>query len=469
MLRARDEAVPADALSAAVRVHADRVHDAVRRQGVAPQAAVAVVESSAMELVESAAQRPAPVPELVGRWFALASRHAQRAGLDDAHLPVGTGPLAEDAQQRLLAQGLDRRSATARAALLLRDAYDLPAAAVGAALDRGPDEAQVAVGRARLSLLPDVFGGAAPSADGHPAGEAALSRLAEGGPPGQPDVATARHLYGCGSCQAVVRAQSDVRRLVAGLSVVALPDDVREQLLERVGGRARAVLPAQRDGGGVVGVARTPAPRRLLSPLGIALPLLVAGAAGLGIGLLTSRPPTAVAAPVVHRLPVSPPALPTLGARASAPVRPSTRVFTLRPATPTSTPAPTTTSTPAPAPAPTRTPTPTPTPTAPPTSATVRPSATPTAGPAVTVSPTAGAAGDPVTVSGTGWEPGSALTLSYLDGAGQPVGSGARATADGDGTFSVRLGTGEDGSSTGQHRVEVTDGTTTRTATYAAR
>jgi len=447
VLRARADAVSADALSAAVRVHADRVHDAVRRQGVEPGAAVAVVESSAMTLVDSAAARPAPVPELVGRWFALARRPGQRAG-HDAYLPVGTGPLAEDGQQQLLAQGLERRSASARAALLLRDAYDLPAESVGAALDTGADEAQRLVGRARLALLPDVFDGEVPSASGHPSDEAGLARLAEGGPPTPLDAPTARHVHSCRTCRRVVEAQSDVRRLLAGLSVAALPDDAREALLERVSGRARAVLPAATAPVELVEeLDEDDEPRRLLSPLWVVLSLLAACAAGLGLGVLTSREGPVERAQIGRLPAVTAPPLPTLEPRdpaARTQPRPSTTVFTLRPTTPA------------------------PAASASSDSATAQPSASSSA-PSVALRPASGPAGDLVSVSGSGWEPDSAVSVAYLDALESQTGSGTEATVDGDGEFSVQISADDPEQPTGPHLVRVTDGTTTRTATYAAR
>ena len=72
-------------------------------------------------------------------------------------------------------------------------------------------------------------------------------------------------------------AGGDARRLLAGLVVVALPEAERARLLERVGGRARAVLPAEvvapvvheddEDGD-------EPEPRRLLAPLPVLAPVL---------------------------------------------------------------------------------------------------------------------------------------------------------------------------------------------------
>ena len=102
------EAVSADALYGAVRAHADRVHDFVRRQGCPPQASPGVVEESALDLLAGAADDPAPVAELVGRWFARSGARARQAGGGpaDSWRPVASGPLASTAEQELLAAGL---------------------------------------------------------------------------------------------------------------------------------------------------------------------------------------------------------------------------------------------------------------------------------------------------------------------------------------------------------------------------
>ena len=48
----RAAGVSAEDLVAAIRVHLDRVHDAVRRVGADPGTAVEVVQNSALDLVE---------------------------------------------------------------------------------------------------------------------------------------------------------------------------------------------------------------------------------------------------------------------------------------------------------------------------------------------------------------------------------------------------------------------------------
>ncbi len=454
---------------AAVRVHADRVHDLVRRQGCPPGQAPEVVERTALELVGRASREGLPVPVLVGQWAAAAAERASGAGSAPGALPLGSGPLADDAQQTLLAEVVDATPEPARTALLLTDAYDLTLPTVAAALRADPDDAALLVGRARLAALPRLFpddGAPVPSVAGHRTDEPGLARLAAGGAPAPQDATTARHARACSRCRAVVEAQEDVRRLLAGLSVVALPDDERESLLVRVGERAGALLPAE---AALLAAAaeqdEDDEPRRLLSPLPVLLSLGLAVVGGVGLGVLLSQRSAvdtadvallpAVTAPPLTPVPVRPRPTPT------ADPQPSTRVFTLRPTTPpppaTTRPPRTTSAAPAPttaAPTPTRTPTPTPT-------------GSP-ADAAVEVDPAIGGAGATVVVTGTGWEPGSVVSVSYLRLDGSRTGSTASAQADDDGAFRTSLVTLDEQAPTGDHVVLAGDGTTEARTTYEA-
>lgn len=480
----------AEAVASAVRVHADRVHDAVRRQGCPPSAAPGVVERTAVELVGRAARDGGAVPVLLGQWFAAAVERARGVAVggpsagpgagpsagepltDDAldtgpidsdphdAGPHGSGPLADDPQQRLLAGVLDGAPEPGRTALLLADAYDLPLPTVAAALDREPDEAATVLGRARLGVLPDLLPEVSvPSLAGHAVDEAGLTRLARGGQPAPYDTTTARHARACPRCRGVVEAQEDVRRLLAGLSVVALPDEAREALLERVGERARRLLPSEEELRVAAQEEEDEPPRRLLTPLAVLLSLGLAVVGGVGLGVLLSRPPTVDAAQVGLLPAVTPPPLTPLPDRrrtASPEPEPAPRVFTLRP-----TPTPTLRTTP---------------PTAPPTTsppsprASASPTASPSARPAdIEVDPTSGPAGATVVVSGTGWTPGSVVSTAYLQEDGDATGSTASAEVDDDGAFTARLSTRDRQSPTGEHTVLASDGTSEARATYDAQ
>jgi len=155
--------VPAEVVVGAVREHADRIHDLVRRLGCGQQSCAGVVEASATDLVAWAAGGTgapagagdrARVALLVGHWAAFAAGRAQQVRVGGTEPTVGGGLLSRDAEQELLAIALAGRDERDRCALLLRDAYDLPAAAVGVALAAGaPSLALQALERLGLDAL----------------------------------------------------------------------------------------------------------------------------------------------------------------------------------------------------------------------------------------------------------------------------------------------------------------------------
>ncbi len=206
----------ADDLLAVVRVHADRVHDAVRRLGVAPEEAVDVVERSASDLVDAA--RRGELEDPVGWWFARARVLARQvAGTGEDDLPVGGGVLSTDANQTRLAEALESRPERERAALLLRDSYDLPATSVGTVLNLDANSAMEVVGAARLAFLPALLGGPSLSLSGHVVDIASLARLAEGGATAARDATTRRHAQSCERCADAIDAMERSRRLSSTL------------------------------------------------------------------------------------------------------------------------------------------------------------------------------------------------------------------------------------------------------------
>jgi DNA-directed RNA polymerase specialized sigma24 family protein len=278
----------ADDLLAVVRVHADRVHDAVRRLGCGPEDAVEVVERSALDLVEAA--RSEDLADPVGWWFARARVLARQvAGTGDDDLPVGGGVLGGDANQARLAEALEARPERERAALLLRDSYDLPAASVGTVLNLDANSAMEVVGAARLAFLPALLGGPSLSLSGHVVDLASLARLAEGGQPAARDATTRRHAQSCERCANALDAMERARRLLSGLTVVALPDAERDGLLGRVEAHAQQALasavPFEEDDD----EEWEDEARRPYSVSLITLGLVVAVALGIGGGLLASR------------------------------------------------------------------------------------------------------------------------------------------------------------------------------------
>ena len=224
----------ADRAVAAVRVHLDRVHDAVLRTGCPPADAVEVVRATALALVERSAAGPGSADEAVGRWFADAQASGRQI----------TGPvpaLPGDERQQGLQSALDALPEGQRLAVLLRDAYDLPVPAVAAALGSDLVTTEQVLDEARRTL---------PAAD------------------------ALRGLTVLGLSPA---ARSDVLRSVEDLAHRRLP-----LARHRPAGRATAVVPADR---GPV----EPPPARLLSPLLAALSVVLAVLAGTGVGLLLGR------------------------------------------------------------------------------------------------------------------------------------------------------------------------------------
>ena len=65
--------VSADDTVAAVRVHADRVHDLLLRSGCGPQEAVEVCESYAFALIDALVNAPETVGDMAGWWFSRGS------------------------------------------------------------------------------------------------------------------------------------------------------------------------------------------------------------------------------------------------------------------------------------------------------------------------------------------------------------------------------------------------------------
>jgi hypothetical protein len=93
----------AEDVSAAVRIHADRLHDFVRRLGCNAASAVEVVETSALDLVDAVATAPETVPDVVGWWFARARALGRRVPDGASDLPLGGGLLSADQDQAVLA------------------------------------------------------------------------------------------------------------------------------------------------------------------------------------------------------------------------------------------------------------------------------------------------------------------------------------------------------------------------------
>jgi DNA-directed RNA polymerase specialized sigma24 family protein len=435
-----------DELMSVVRVHADRVHDAVRRLGCGPEAAVRVVQQSALELVDAVAHRPQEVGDPVGWWFARARALGRTAAGGDDELPRGGGVLGTDANQVRLAEALESRPERERAALLLRDSYDLPTTAVATALSLDDDSAAEVVAHARMAFLPALTTTPEPPRTDHVPRFAALARLAEGGHAAAREATTRRHVHSCDGCAAVLDTQERARRLLSGLTVVALPDPEREALLSHVDERSRSLLPATEA---VTDEEWEEEPGRGYSLSLMALGLVLAVGAGAGLGALASRGnpvkpftdqhaiPLISAAPVITVGPV-----PTATRTGSPTPSPSPRVFLV-------------------------TPSPTPTPSV---TATVQPTTTRTPLPAsIVLDPGSGPRETVITVTGQGWTPGAPIVVQFHNAFGGQAGATAQTVADDKGTFTTTVAAHDSGQNPlpGPHTVTADDGTHHAEATFS--
>ncbi|MDP9101963.1 MAG: hypothetical protein M3N21_07450, partial [Actinomycetota bacterium] len=250
----------------------------------------------------------------------------------------------------------------------------------------------------------------------------------------------------CALCTAVVGAQERSHLLLAGLTVVALHDLDREELLTRVEAHARASLhtaAALQLAGELDEEADER--HRVLPPLLALFGVLVAVIVGVIVGISLDRggrpgpvapsTPLALPVPTAPTLTAAPATTPT--ARGSATPTTATTVFTVPPAT-----------------------------TAPPTSIrTTAPAAEPLS---LSVTPSSGPNGAEVSVSGTGWTPGSAVRIDYLDRLGRSTGSGVTVTADARGRFTTPLSVVDPTNIPGPHTVKAANATQSRTASYTA-
>lgn len=286
--------VAAETVVAAVRAHADRVHDLARRLGCNPSAAAEVTEASALELVDAAAATPHEVADPVGWWFRRAEELARAVsgGVPAARQPRPMGetrPFVGLVGQGVLTRALAELPDEERLLLLLRDSYDLAPSTVAAASGRTPDAVSLMVARGRLELL-DSCGEAVPEPTGHVGELGPLARVAEGSVAPR-DVAVARHVGRCAGCTAVVDAQTRARRLMAGLVVVALVDADRDTVLRRTRQRAGDLLPTRAaidEARAAVLAEEPPEPPPLVSGLLVLALLLLGLVVGVVAGVLTA-------------------------------------------------------------------------------------------------------------------------------------------------------------------------------------
>jgi DNA-directed RNA polymerase specialized sigma24 family protein len=418
--------VSADDFVSAIRVYADRINDLLRRRGIPPLEAIDIAETHVLALLDTVINAPETVIDLAGWWFARAIEMTAAAqpltgAADDEAISMLAGTESEARVRAALA----RLSDAERSAVILRDAYDLPPQAVGVALRRGGHAAADLTASGRLALVEIYDNRPSPNLSGHSGRTAvditSLSRLADDTFDSPRAALLRRHIANCASCEEMLETLARGRRLAAGLPIIAMDDDAREAMIERVGQRAVATLPTHDAVLRAVDEDHDPGP--LVSPIIAVIALVLAVALGVGVGAISRadsndlsplvQGPAPSLTPVVPAFSVSPSPhhrhTPSPSPSASAAITPSS----LGPA----------------------------------------PSVTPTLvalNPAITLSPPAGRSGTEITVTGSGWQPGTQVFVSYAD---KPQSSARVSSA---GTFTANVEA--NAFLPGERIVSVTDG-----------
>jgi hypothetical protein len=427
--------VSADDVVAAVRVHADRVHDLLRRSGCGLEESVEVCESYAFALIDAVVNAPETVGDMAGWWFGRALELGRRLGeprgeptsADTTSVLAGT---SGEAQVRAALAPLPEQE---RAAVLLRDGYDLPPQAVAVALRRDLAMAQALIAAGRLRLVSHYDDRHIPDLTVHE-GRATvdaglLAALADGTLAAPRVVPLRRHVAGCPSCEDAVEMMAKGRRLAAALPIVAMPDDARESMLERVAERAHGVLPSVEEV--LLAIDEDDEARPIISPLAVVLAIVAALVLGVGVAAVTANRPGGSSVALASPQPQS--------------VSPSFSID----ATPTLSRSPKPRRSTSPSATSSASATPTGVPTGPLTSA----------GPGVagiSIDPTSGPRGTTITVTGTGWTPGTLVTVRY---SGTLAGSGSTAGVDNTGRFTTQITAGAP--LPGGYTVTATDGSDT--------
>lgn len=434
--------VSADDFVSAIRVYADRINDLLRRRGAPPVEAIEIAETHALALLDAVVNAPETVIDLAGWWFARAIEVTSNTGdadaaADDEAISMLAGTEAEVRVRDALAGLPDAESA----AVILRDGYDLPPQAVGVALRRGQESAAEFTAHGRLGLVAAYDQRRPPNLLGHTGRTTvdltSLSRLAEGSLDAPRSAPLRRHLSSCAACEEMVEVLARGRRLAAGLPIIAMDDDAREGLIERIAHRAVAVLPSHETVLRVVDEDHDPGPA--VSPVVAVIVLVLAVAIGVAIGVI-SRSDSHGGGPMsTSPPPTQPPISPLFSNTASPKTRhPHRSPSATATSSATASESPTT-------PAVSTTPSHT-------------KSANPVLNPQLALSPSSGRQGTSITVTGTGWPPDTTALVSY---AGRPASS---AHVDSAGDFTAHAVANS--VLPGARRVTVHDGSFAITATF---
>ncbi|MBV9292606.1 MAG: hypothetical protein JO222_09165 [Frankiales bacterium] len=433
--------VSADDVVAAVRVHADRVHDLLRRSGCGAAESVEVCESYAFALIDALVNAPETVGDMAGWWFGRALELGRRLGGSAEPADVPASVLSGTSGEAQVRAALATLPDPERAAVMLRDGYDLPPEAVAVALGRSVDGAAnlVASGRLRLQAAYDDRHPA--DLAGHvgrtPADIGTLGRLADGSLPPPKVPPLRRHVSSCHACEEVVEAQAKGRRLAAGLPVIAMPDDAREAMIDRVEERAAAVLPSVDEV--LLAVEEEHDVQPAISPVAVIIAVVLALLLGIGVAAIAHNGVGGQATTFE-----SPPPLPS--GSAAFPVTPTPHRHRHSPKPSISA-----------SPSASRTPSATRS-----ASASATPTPTRPAVPAsIHLSPTRGPRGTVITVTGAGWTPGASISVTYR---GSLTSSRSSAVAGADGTFSTQVNAS--GALPGTYTVTATGGGKSSSATF---
>lgn len=436
--------VSADDFVAAVRVHADRVHDLLRRSGCGESEAAEICEAYAFALLDALVNAPETVGDTAGWWFGRALELGRRIEDPDAPPAVPASLLSGTTGEAQVRAALGRLSQQERAAVLLRDGYDLPPQSVAVALGLDVDTAAAVVAMGRLHLVEVYDDRPAPTLVEHtgrtPPDIGMLGRLADGSLPAPRNAPLRRHLANCRACEDAAEVMAKGRRLCAGLPVLALPDEVREAMLMRVAARAAAVLPTVEQV--MLAVEEDEQRRPAVSPIAVVLLVVLALVLGVAVAALTTMQSTDTHAFVDHT-PSAVDETPSFSISPTKAKHASPSASATVSAVPTSA-----------SPTGRRTPTS--------ASPTATDSSTPAAGPAaIAISPRQGPRGTTITVDGTGWSAGAHVSLSY---SGTLVSSTSSARADGSGRFHATLRA--NGTLPGRYTIEASDGAESSKASF---
>ena len=178
-----------------------------------------------------------------------------------------------------------------RAAVVLRDGYDLPPQAVGVALRRGVESAAELTAAGRLDLVAAYDSRPVANLSGHSGRTTvdvvSLSRLAEGTLESPRAAPLRRHTGNCAACEDVLESLAKGRRLAAGLPISAMDDDARESMIDRIAARAAVLLPSHEAVLRAVDEDHDPGPA--VSPVIAVIVLVLALTLGIAVAVISAH------------------------------------------------------------------------------------------------------------------------------------------------------------------------------------